>query len=49
MTELKILFDGYLIKRYIFAKQVLIINDFLFDGYLIAPELLLKQNTERWK
>ena len=36
MTELKILFDGYLIKHYIFAKQVLIINQLLFDGYLIG-------------
>ena len=30
-----ILFDGYLIKRPIFAKQILIINKLLFDGYLI--------------
>lgn len=38
------LFDGYLIKRYIFAKQVLIISNLLFDGYLIKR---IKSNFDK--
>ena len=40
----KILFDGYLIKGYIFAKLMLIISKLLFDGYLIETKKRIKYN-----
>ena len=41
----RILFDGYLMKRPVFARWIQIINKLLFDGYLIESDKKNKIST----